>query len=472
MDTGTWAHVPVQVFRRGTILVFKRAKANEVPVASARRPRMLLRLLRDRCGAAAVLTALCMPIVVGFAGFAVEIGLNYSQKRLLQSAADSGAIGGAMINYMSGTNAQIQAAIVADIATNLGGTGDSSAQTVTVGGTAATVEWHNPPINGGYTSNGTGVEVILTQPQNVLMSRLFTGNSTQNIRVRAVAISSSAPGKSCILSLEPSSIGVKDAGNPKLTLKNCGLASNSSNEATSLTMNGNKGLITADWVHLSGSCSNCTVGSNLKVSAANYVTNGARIGDPFQDYAAPTAPAASYSNPMVSGNQNVTLSPGTYSNGISITGGTTTFSPGVYAVSGSLKISGGTVSGSGVTFVINNGASVSIQGNASITLTAPTAAFSNSTGSSSAGMLFYGKNASTKNNDISFAGTATQNLTGALYFPKSNVAFSGTNDSGTSKVCTNIVALTVDLVGSNTGTLDCSADTNEPVPPTFPYLVE
>jgi Flp pilus assembly protein TadG len=441
----------------------KRAKANGVP-KSAKICRGFMRLLRDRSGAAAILVALCMPVLVGFAGLAVEIGLNYSQKRLLQSAADAAAIGAAEVAYMSGTADQINAAGVADLATNLGGTGDSSTMKVTVGTNVASVEVHNPPIHGAYTSDSTGVEVILTQPQNVLISRLITGNSTQNIQVRAVAISSDAPGKACLLSLKPGTVGIKDSGSPKLTLKGCGMASNSSDNSSSMTANGTA-KVKADWVHLSGDCSTCVVGTNVMVPSTEYVTNGARIGDPYMGYTAPTTNGGTQTDPKVKNNDNVTLSPGTYSSGLTISGGTANFSPGVYVITGnnSLKITGGTVTGSGVTFVIANGASVDLEGNGSTTLSAPTSG-------SYSGMLFYGYTATTQNNGIKFTGTATQNLNGALYFPKSDISYSGTNAS--SGVCTNVVGLTVGVVGNNTGTIDCSGSGGGPVPPTYPYLVE
>src|SRR5262249_10886017 len=150
---------------------------------------------------------------------------------------------------MSGTDAQIKAAAVQDIATNLGGT--ASGMTVTVGSTVATVDVHYPPSQGAYVGNARAIEVTLTQPQNVLMTRLW--RSSQNIQVRAVALQSSAPGSACILSLKPGSVGINDTGTPNLTLNGCGVAANSSDDSSSMTAKGTA-KVKADWVHLSGDC--------------------------------------------------------------------------------------------------------------------------------------------------------------------------------------------------------------------------
>lgn len=444
-------------------MVVKQKQAKRVPAARARRPKTLFRLIRDRSGAAAILTALAMPIVVGFAGLAVEVGLWHSQKRVLQTAADVGVMAAAEIQYMGGDSAAMLSAAQTDIAAN-GITVSGS------GNTVATVTVNYPPKSGSYAGNTKAVEVVLQQPQNLLLSRYFLKNTLKNnngqqtIAVRAVAMTTSLPGGACLLSLEPATAGILDSGTPNLTLKKCGAASNSSDSSSSMTDKGSA-KVTADYVHLSGQCSTCVIGSNLVTS--NYVQNGARTGDPYRTMSTPSTSGASQSDPKVKNNDNVTLQPGTYSSGISMTGGTATFSSGVYVITGSsssLKITGGTATGSNVTFVIANGASVDMSGNPNVTFSAPT------TGSY-AGMLFYGSTASTSNNGIKFTGTSGLGLNGALYFPKSQVQYSGTTSAGST--CTNIVGLTVNLVGNATSTIDCTNSPYKPsAPDSYPYLVE
>ncbi len=47
--------------------------------------------LSDNQGAVAVITALVVPMLLGFAGLAIEVNYWYLEKRRLQEAADSGA---------------------------------------------------------------------------------------------------------------------------------------------------------------------------------------------------------------------------------------------------------------------------------------------------------------------------------------------------------------------------------------------
>lgn len=54
------------------------------------------RWLADRSGNVAIVTALCLPMVVGGAGYGVEIGYDYYEQVKLQQAADAAAFGGAL----------------------------------------------------------------------------------------------------------------------------------------------------------------------------------------------------------------------------------------------------------------------------------------------------------------------------------------------------------------------------------------
>jgi len=442
-------------------LVVKRAKANQVPKSAKVHRRGFMRLLRDRSGAAAMLAAIAMPILVGFAGLAVEIGLWHSQKRLLQSAADAGAMAAGEIRYMSGTDAQIKAAAVTDIARNLGGTGDTSALTVTVNGKVATVTVNYPPSSGSYSANSKATEVILSQPQNVLMMRVVHGitKSSENIAVRSVALLSSI-GPCCLCSLEPANVGETNGGSSTLTVKGCGIAANSSSSTDSLDFNGSKAKIVSDYVHLAGGCSSC---NNTNLSTSSFVQNGSRIGDPFRSMATPTTTGGTQADVSVKTNGSASLTQGTYGN-ISIQGGTASFASGVYVITGSFSYTGGTVTGSNVTFVLKSGATLSINGTANkgtISLSAPT------TGSN-AGMLFYGASAKSAslNGDAS-----TMSLNGGIYFPKLSVKYNG--NSSTAPACTYIVADSITFTGNTDAKVDCTGSPyNFTSTDMFPYLVE
>ncbi len=104
------------------------------------------------------------------------------------------------------------------------------------------------------------------------------------------------------------------------------------------------------------------------------------------------------------------------------------------------KVGGRQISGSGVTFYLINGASVSMNGNADINFTAPT------DGSTYSGFLFL--NGRTNTGSITINGDATSAATGIIYSPNGAVNYNG-NFSGAGG-CTQIIAKTVSWSGSTT----------------------
>ena len=85
--------------------------------------------LRDENGQALIITALCMTCLFGFAALAADVGIMLREKRLLQIAADSAAIAGALeLNYSA---ASVTSAAKAASAQN-GFTDGSGGVTVTV----------------------------------------------------------------------------------------------------------------------------------------------------------------------------------------------------------------------------------------------------------------------------------------------------------------------------------------------------
>ncbi|HRK70033.1 MAG TPA: hypothetical protein PLA85_00485 [Micropepsaceae bacterium] len=168
--------------------------------------------------------------------------------------------------------------------------------------------------------------------------------------------------------------------------------------------------------------------------------------DPFKNLAEPSTVGACQTLP--NGNGAQTLSPGRYCGGGNLKG-TKTFSSGVYVMDGgTFRINANAVvTGSEVVFFLTNGATVDFNGNATITLSAPT------TGAY-AGILFFSDrdNASASNK---FNGTAATSLTGAIYMPSQEVEFLG-NFSGNNG-CLRIVSYTLKFTGSSNMNADCTA---------------
>ena len=106
--------------------------------------KTLKHLIRDQRAQTMVITALCLTILLGMAGLSVDVGLMFRAKRVLQTAADAGAISGAAeVRFGDVTKA-------ADAATAQNGATDG------VDGVAVTV--NNPPSSGPRSTDTNSVD--------------------------------------------------------------------------------------------------------------------------------------------------------------------------------------------------------------------------------------------------------------------------------------------------------------------------
>ena len=135
----------------------------------------------------------------------------------------------------------------------------------------------------------------------------------------------------------------------------------------------------------------------------------------------------------------------------SANGGTSyTLAPGTYFVHGSLNIANGvTVSGTGVTFLIDSGGSVTIGGGARVSLTAPTSG-------TYAGMLLYQDRSNT--NTINIANGSTTSMTGTIYAAGATVAIAG--GSSNSQYGSQLVAKQVNASNNASFTVNTVASTS------------
>ncbi|PKO04526.1 MAG: hypothetical protein CVU41_16480 [Chloroflexi bacterium HGW-Chloroflexi-3] len=133
----------------------------------------------------------------------------------------------------------------------------------------------------------------------------------------------------------------------------------------------------------------------------------------------PTEPVCK-DNGVIDGN---TYKPGKYPSGIKITNGTWKFDPGTYCLFNNLEITGGTVTGYGVTFFMKEG-NVKITGNANVRLTA-----TYDTSDPMAGMLIY--MAADNPGLITLVGTDTSLFSGTVFAPTGNIEAGGTSDGVT-----------------------------------------
>ena len=401
----------------------------------------LTSLLKENDGAIAVLWALVLPVVIGCVGLGADTGLWYQAKRDLQNAVDVAAVAAAY--DISGGNPQA-ATMLATATSELERHGFDADDEVTV-----TV--HYPPITGAYTDNTQAVEVVVTQPQSRVFSALFVGEDP-NVRVRA--ISTRQPiGSACVLALNQSAnSALLFQGSTTVNLSGCSSAANSSS-SSAIDIAGSSTLSTHS-LYTAGNY--VQSGSSSLTTTEAAVTNGAQISDPYASLAVPSYSGCNQNN--YSANNTATINPGVYCNGMDFkSNAVVTMNPGVYIVDrGDFKATAGAqITGTGVTiiFTSSTGASypnITINGGATVTLSAMTSG-------NTAGVLFYkDRNAPAATNKNKFNGTSTTNYTGAIYFPKQEVQFSGNNSSGGGK-CTKIIADTITFTGNSYLSNSCPA---------------
>ena len=348
----------------------------------------------DRKGALAISFALAVPITAVAAGVTIEYANLTLQQTHLQQVADSAALASARELRMSNTVAStVTATALSNVNALLTGPAEQIATTRT---TASLV------------NNNSSVKVVLEQDIPSYFGGLVTPTAT-HIRVTSVAtMVGGAP--ICVLTLDRQrgDIGIRLTGSSKMTGNGCAVFSNA-NSSNGIDLTGSGTNITAAAV--------CSVGG-LHVAGGSITPVGIPNCTPQND------PLASRGVPVNSGcsqidfsvnSGTVTLLPGSYCGGITLSNATVTFSPGIYVIkNGDFTIrSGAIVTGTKVGFVLDN---------AQINITTNTGAinFGAPVTGPMAGILFAERNnADDKTHQIH--SDNVQTLLGTIYLPQSRL---------------------------------------------------
>jgi hypothetical protein len=393
-----------------------------------------LRLVRNDKGQVLVLTALLLPVLIVFIGFAVDGGLVWELKRRMQTAADGAALAGAVAKRSGGDPTAIENAGRADAATNRFPHGTSN----------ITVTINTPPTTGPYAGNSGYVEAVVSQVAEIhfirLLSLLIGGNhSTATVVARAVA---GLEGQNCIYAMNPTahdSLALN--GTPDLNAPDCGAYVGSS-QSDAMHLEGQASLnlasinIVGDYECQGESCNNISPEPN---------TGAGTQTDPLASLQAPTPVGGCLASPL-SGSGPAILSPGRYCNGIKIEGiPSAHFLPGTYYIedndnngTGFWITSTPVVTGTDVTFYIAAG-QIKIDGGANVNFTAPT------TGTYD-GILFF--QSRTNTTEVILTGGTQMQLNGAIYAIGADMRYSGGNCS-TSPPKTLLVADEIEFVGQS-----------------------
>jgi hypothetical protein len=341
--------------------------------------------------------------IVGFAGLVIDVGMMQTYKRRAQTAADAGALGGALELFTYGST-NLALAVTHDVTAN----------GFTTGVNGVTVVKNNPPASGQYAGKATYVEVIVSKQVPMTFMQAL-GFSAATVAARAVG----GPGKSstCVYVLNPTSSDALKVSGSAILDSNCGVMVNSNN-AKAINISGSA-CVTAPKISAKGGyvdTSSC--GSNVTPT-----TGVATVLDPFASLAPPAVGACT--STAYASAASVVINPGVYCNGITVNGGTLTMNPGVYILSGgglTLKAGAG-IAGSGVT-IYNTTANgyaykpITSAGNTAINLTAPTSGAFES-------ILIYTDRTITNTTANTITGNNTSIITGTIYMPGVPLSFTG-----------------------------------------------
>jgi Flp pilus assembly protein TadG len=147
--------------------------AREAMHAKLPTPISVRRFLRADGGNIAIITALMLPVLIGFCGLAAEAAYWYYRHLNIRDAADIAAYGGAVVHSGGGDEGEVATAVRADAVAN---------------------GWQESSGSIAVTQSGPRVEVELTESQPRYFSRFWCGTATISISARSVAVGANGGG--------------------------------------------------------------------------------------------------------------------------------------------------------------------------------------------------------------------------------------------------------------------------------------
>ena len=365
---------------------------------------LLAQLMASVSGSTAVSFAVAAPALLGAVGIASDFAVYTFKKNQLQSAADSAALAATReLSVIASGAAPAGAASIAGASTGaspVDAIARSYVETALAdknGSTETSVE-----IDDGADS----VKVVVTDYWKPFFAHFLGAKITPIVvDARAELVGES---KICVLALNPSGTSAVSMMNgARLQGNGCSVYSNSTH-STGVYM-GAGSSITADLV-----CSAGGVYNKGGTQGTPVVTDCPAVADPLSSRAPPAVGSCDHLLTIISA-KTVTLSPGVYCGGITVTkGSNVTFKAGNYIIKDGPFIVADTskVTGKNVGFYLTGNLSlIQFFDNATIDLSgAETGAM--------AGLLFYEDANSTLFRIHNIRATNAFNLTGTIYLPR------------------------------------------------------
>lgn len=410
------------------------------------------RLKRNEQGTV-VAFLVAVPVLAGTLAIGLETGQLYRVKRQMQNAADAAALAGAIDRIAAKSNDVITTTARFEAQRN-GFTNGASGVVVTV---------NAPPTTGAHIATTGAVEVIITKTMSfsfgaVIHNWMGQTSSGFNMRVRSVAAqgtssTSTTSAEGCLVALTTAAeqgITFTSFNNfdSDCTLVSNGSTTSNSSSASVYVGSFNNATLRSVWSRGSfykSSYNSMTLTNAAQVNQESYAV------DPYASLANPSPGSCTYNPFSAPGGSAITLSPGTYCGGLTVSGyNNVYFTAGTYYIAnGDLRITSSNnvtcsncTGGAGVTFVLtqttnnnNDIGGVNISSENNVALPAP------STGPY-AGILFYQDRrasvgtmtSTTKHFNVSSLNNAT--LNGAIYFPNNRLQVSSINNIGANATCT------------------------------------
>jgi putative Flp pilus-assembly TadE/G-like protein len=397
---------------------------------------------------------LSLTLMLGMLGLAVDLGWAYYRQQAAQAAADAGAAAAVRAAVSSAPGGPACAgAVWCGAASNCPSTAPASASSsfdnacmlaaangfTTVGIDTVSVQagTSNPVPGVSGPSPAYWATVRVSEALPALFGMAFgRGGFSPGAIATAGAISSPGAG-SCIYVLDPSAADAFEAANGASVQIGCGVYVDSNNASAAMYVTGGAS-VQASTINVVGGFKKDNGGTTSVVP-----TTGAQsVADPFVNLPSPTPAGSCQSGNFTAWQASeYTPAPGTYcgfslGNGMSLQ-----MSAGIYIIDGgTFSIQGGSTvtSSGGVLIYLTNGATVNIANGSTVTLAAESSG-------TYQGVLFYQDRSMAAPGASTFAGGATMNLSGSLYFPHGTLDVN--NGSGTSGTTMAIVADMVNFQG-------------------------
>ena len=439
----------------------------------------LQRLRRNKSGNATILMALGMPALIGAAGLGVDMAQLYMWKRELQHSADQGAIAAAWALAYDDKSSNYEKRAQQEFAANLNQVSPLVADN------------YKPAVSlAGYDGGVNNSVIVTAQASKKLPFSSYFMNKGYTVSVRAQAsFEAGATYKACLLALKKGSAGTFTIGGSATVDASCGLGALSC-EDDALTIGGSATVVT-DTI---ATCGTATVPPTLSGKTSENVKT---LSDAFGSLPPPISDGDDDDKGKkldCKNGKTVSATPGRYTGGWDVKC-TLTLGSGIYIIDGGtmdLTSNKGSVLGTGVMFILRNGAQLKLGGSgkankdgelefedgdgASIQLTPLEAAYFEGGDNDAykdqyAGLLFYEdrKDYSDADDSTDWAdldeldgtvahkinGNSRINMRGTFYMPRGDITLNG--NSGASDNCFQLWAYTLKITGNTSLKTTCTS---------------